>query len=100
MRLARQSFYFGRPVRGVLGDFSVLIAISVAAGVKFLFFPDVFVRLTVGAAVDVRCACSITGTRPVVDNLRPTCARRTAANSDGSRTKSDDYDCVGVDWSD
>jgi hypothetical protein len=45
MRLARQSFYFGRPVRGVLGDFSVLIAISVAAGVKFLFFPDVFVRV-------------------------------------------------------
>jgi hypothetical protein len=45
MRLARQSFYFGRPVRGVLGDFSVLIAIIVAAGMKYMFFSDVFIAV-------------------------------------------------------
>ncbi len=45
MRLARQSFYFGRPVRGVLGDFSVLIAIIVAAGMKYIFFDDVFIAV-------------------------------------------------------
>lgn len=51
MGLARQSFYFGRPVRGVLGDFSVLIAIIVAAGMKYIFFDDVFIEVGYCASV-------------------------------------------------